>query len=103
MANTIKISGVSDELLSLVEKRWKGQHYADRADYVRDLIRRDLVGGAAPTALPSFSEGVRSLFGALHKEIGEKGYSEAEIAKDVEGALREVRAARKPKSSSLAQ
>ncbi len=43
MAHTIKIFGVSPELLSMVDDRWKGQHYADHSEYVRDLIRRDVV------------------------------------------------------------
>lgn len=99
MAHTIKISGVSDELLSLIENRWRGQHYADRAEYVRDLIRRDIVAKDLPSVpQPSFSESIRSLFGALHEEVGKQGYAVDEIESDVERALTEIRTNRPTKT-----
>ena len=90
MAHTIKISGVSDELLRRVDERWKGRHYADRSEYVRDLIRKDVLGEQG-NATPTFSEGIRSLFGALHSRANQEGWTDSEIAEDVENALIEVR------------
>ncbi len=94
MAHIIKISGVSDELLRRVDERWKGRHYADRSEYVRDLIRKDVLGEQG-NATPTFSEGIRSLFGALHSRANQEGWTDAEIAEDVENALIEVRQDRK--------
>jgi metal-responsive CopG/Arc/MetJ family transcriptional regulator len=45
MPRTIKVSGFSDELLALVEKRW-ARHYGDRSEYIRDLIRKDVLTDA---------------------------------------------------------
>ena len=42
MPRTIKVSGFSDELLALVERRWP-RHYGDRSEYIRDLIRKDVL------------------------------------------------------------
>lgn len=101
MAHTIKISGVSDELLSRVDERWKGKHYADRSEYVRDLIRKDVLGESGGEA-PSFSQGLRSLFGALHDEATKRGISDEEISADVTEALSEVRSERGKKSKRAA-
>lgn len=90
MAHTIKMSGVSDELLRRVDERWKGRHYADRSEYVRDLIRKDVLGEQGNTP-PTFSEGIRSLFGGLHARANQAGWTNEEIAEDVEIALAEVR------------
>jgi Arc/MetJ-type ribon-helix-helix transcriptional regulator len=93
MAHTIKISGLSDELLSRVDERWKGRHYADRSEYVRDLIRKDVLEEA-----PSFSEGIRSLFRGLRDNETHIELSEEEIAADVEEAVSEVRLDRRKNS-----
>jgi len=42
MPRTIKVSGFSDELLALVERRWP-RHYGDRSEYIRDLVRKDVL------------------------------------------------------------
>lgn len=52
MSHTIKVSGVPDELLTKVDERWRSQHYSDRSEYVRDLIRRDL---SAPGNTPDYA------------------------------------------------
>ncbi len=98
MAHTIKISGLSDELLSRIDERWKGRHYADRSEYVRDLIRKDILG-----EVPSFSDGIRSLFGGLHDSAILSGLSDDEIAADVEEALSEVRLGRRRNSDQSAK
>lgn len=90
MANVIKISGISDELLSLVDARWKSQHFADRSEYIRDLVRKDLLPSSA-----SLAEGVKSIFGAVHEELATYGLSESEIEADVDNALEKVRSERR--------
>lgn len=86
----IKISGVSDELLSLVDARWKSQHFADRSEYIRDLVRRDLLPSSA-----SLVEGVKSIFGTVHEELAAYGLNESEIEEDVDNALQKVRSERR--------
>lgn len=88
MSHVIKISGVSDELLTRVDATWKSRHFTDRSEYVRDLIRRDVL------ATPSISESAATLFGALHRQVGQPGFSEQEILDDVEKELRERRLGR---------
>lgn len=100
MAHTIKVSGVSPELLSRVDERWRERHFADRSEYVRELIRRDVLAGeGAPRTL---SESVRAIFGAVHEEVARRGYTDEEIAADVAGALAEVRAERPDRKSERA-
>jgi len=45
MPRTIKVSGFSEELLALVERRWP-HHHSDRSEYIRDLIRKDVLTDA---------------------------------------------------------
>lgn len=93
MSHTIKISGVSEELLSRVDEKWKAQHYADRSEYVRDLIRRDVL------TPPTLAEGMTALFRAVREETVRLGYSDDDIAADVAEAVREVRKGRRPANS----
>lgn len=94
MAHTIKISGVSDELLRRVDERWKGRHYADRSEYVRDLIRKDVLG-EQENATPNFSAGIRSLFRELHDKANREGWTDEAISENINVALAEVRQAKK--------
>jgi metal-responsive CopG/Arc/MetJ family transcriptional regulator len=89
MAHTIKISGISDDLIARVE-RWRGQHFADRSEYIRELIRKDVLPNSQ-----TVSESVKAIFGAVHEEVTRLGYSDEEIARDVAEALSETRIRRK--------
>lgn len=42
-SHTIKVTGVSDELLQLLDQRIQAQHATGRAEYIRELIRRDVL------------------------------------------------------------
>lgn len=101
MANTIKISGISDELLSRVDERWKGQHFADRSEYVRDLIRRDVLT-ELPAGSPTLAQGIKTLFGALHEEAARRGDTDESVAAEIDDAVAEVRNVRKRRSQTSA-
>lgn len=91
MANVVKISGISDEMIALIDAKWKAEHFADRSEYVRELVRRDL----ATTKTKSLSEGVKAIFGTVHEQLAAYGLDESEIDSDVDKALAEVRSGRK--------
>lgn len=69
MKRTIKVTGVSDELVSLLDAKIREVHAAGRAEYVRELIRKDVLQKKRPfyeTASPQerakdFMEWTRSL------------------------------------------
>jgi len=42
-SHVIKVTGVSDELLSLLDMKMRQQHATGRAEYIRELIRRDIL------------------------------------------------------------
>jgi metal-responsive CopG/Arc/MetJ family transcriptional regulator len=42
-SHTIKVTGVSEELLQLLDQRIRAQHATGRAEYIRELIRRDVL------------------------------------------------------------
>jgi Arc/MetJ-type ribon-helix-helix transcriptional regulator len=64
--HVIKITGVPDELLRLLDDRVNAQHYGGRAEYLRELMRRDLFGWNPRTHLaavaPKTTEEVAAAF-----------------------------------------
>lgn len=46
------VTGMSPELLALLDARVKEQHAAGQAEYVRELIRRDVLSKRAPAPAP---------------------------------------------------
>ena len=71
-AHVVKVTGVSDELLRLFDERVRELHYAGRAEYVRELIRRDLLAGNGFRASPNRSQAVRNAQ-AVFARIEERG------------------------------
>jgi len=43
-SQTIKVTGVPEELVRLLDKRVKQRHAAGRSEYIRELIRKDVLG-----------------------------------------------------------
>ena len=41
--HVVKVTGVSDDLLRLLDVRVSQRHYGGRAEYLRELLRRDLL------------------------------------------------------------
>jgi metal-responsive CopG/Arc/MetJ family transcriptional regulator len=94
MSHVIKVSGVSDELLTRIDDRWKAQHFADRSEYVRDLIRRDILDRETAPKHPE-SGSIQSILNAVHAEVARRGISDSELAQDISQAVAETRARRK--------
>lgn len=80
--HTIKVSGVSEELLHLLDEKVQSQHATGRAEYVRELIRRDVLGPSAPP-----KRTLREILAPVHAEARERGYTEEDIDQFVEEAF----------------
>ena len=52
----VKVTGMSPELIALLDARVREQHAAGRAEYVRELIRRDVLSRRPLPAAPSGQE-----------------------------------------------
>lgn len=92
-SRTIKVTGVSDELLQLLDRRIQAQHSTGRSEYIRELIRKDVVG--TPTSGQSSpSRSFREILAPVDEETLRRGFSDDEIDQDIEDAIRETRAER---------
>jgi metal-responsive CopG/Arc/MetJ family transcriptional regulator len=49
----VKVTGVPDELLQLLDDRVAKRHFGGRSQYLRDLMRRDLLDAASANPHPS--------------------------------------------------
>ena len=93
-SHTIKVTGVSDELLQLLDQRVHTQHATGRAEYIRELIRKDILG----TPANGGSQPVRSfrdILAPIHEATERQGYSDEEIDQDLDDAIQEFRANRR--------
>ena len=79
--HTIKVSGVSEELLHLLDEKVQSQHVTGRAEYIRELIRRDVLGPTAPKRT------LREILAPVHAETRERGYTEEDIEQFVDEAV----------------
>jgi hypothetical protein len=77
--HTIKVTGVGDGLLELLDRRIREQHSTGRAEYIRELIRRDVL---APALGP-----IGELLAPVHQEGHERGYTEADIDRFAQDAM----------------
>ena len=55
-SHVVKVTGMSEDLLALLDARVRQQHAAGRAEYVRELIRRDVLSAGANRGEPLLSE-----------------------------------------------
>ncbi len=88
-SHTIKVTGVSDELLLLLDERIQAQHSTGRAEYIRELIRKDVLGARAGAAGPA---SFREILAPVHEATARQGCPPGEIDQDIEDAVRETRA-----------
>lgn len=80
-SHTIKVTGVSDELLKLLDERVRCQHSIGRSEYIRELIRKDVLGHgrtfreilapvhAANRTLPDTDEELNTFFNEVRDEV----------------------------------
>ena len=98
-AHTIKVTGVSDELLRLLDERVQAQHVTGRSEYIRELIRQDLLpptNGQAPARGGSFREILVSVHAAVPA-----GETEEEIDEFVDDLIATVRRERRERRERL--
>lgn len=100
-SHTIKVTGVSDELLQLLDERIRAQHATGRSEYIRELIRRDVLASpAVPSAgWPSPEMPFRELLAPVQAEaegVGESEDETEEFLRDQLEAHRRERRARTP-------
>jgi hypothetical protein len=43
-SHIVKVTGITDDLLRLLDERVRQRHSTGRAEYIRELIRRDVLG-----------------------------------------------------------
>ena len=89
-SRTIKVTGVSDELLQLLDERIEAQHSTGRSEYIRELIRRDVLGN--PTGVSTRTRSFREILAPVHAQTEQQEFSDAEIDCDIDEAVRETRA-----------
>jgi hypothetical protein len=78
-SHTIKVTGVPEELLQLLDQRIRTQHATGRSEYIRELIRRDVLPSpGAPTGWPSAEMPFRELLAPVQAEAERVGESEDE-------------------------
>ena len=80
-SRTIRVSGISDELLHRLDEKVRQQHAASRAAYIRELICRDVRGPEMPTRT------LRELLAPVHAETRERAYTEGDVEPFAEEAL----------------
>jgi metal-responsive CopG/Arc/MetJ family transcriptional regulator len=97
-SHTIEVTGISDELLQLLDERVRSQHAPGRADYVRELIRRDVLC-AADTPTPQRGS-FREILAPVHVETHRQGRTDAEVDQDIDEAIREYRTERRASGAS---
>ena len=74
----IEVTGVSDELLSLLEDRIRSRRSPGRAAYIRELIRHDLLL-AEENGGPTPDQTFREILAPLHLETRLRGYRDEEL------------------------
>lgn len=85
-SSVIKVTGVPEELLHLLDERVKTRHYAGRSEYIRELIRRD-----ATAQEPVLS--IREIMAPVHAET--QNMTQEELDELTDSAIREAREARR--------
>jgi len=84
VSHVVKVTGMSGELLELLDLRVRQQHAAGRAEYIRELIRRDVL--ASQTLAPVSPE--QSLVQEYHTLVDLE--LESRLTPVQQGRLREV-------------
>ena len=84
VSHVVKVTGMSGELLELLDLRVRQQHAAGRAEYIRELIRRDVL--ASQILAPVSPE--QSLAQEYHTLVDLE--LEARLTPVQQGRLREV-------------
>lgn len=84
-SHVVKVTGITDELLGMLDDRVKQRHATGRSEYIRELLRRDLLEETRPTlrqilapvhaegrALPDSDAELDALFDSTREEVFEE-------------------------------
>jgi hypothetical protein len=82
---TLKITGVDEEVVCFVGERSSSLHFKGQAEYLRNLIREDMLRAAAEK-----KSRLEHILAPLHAHADAKGYSDEELADVFERARNEV-------------
>ncbi|MFN3650003.1 MAG: hypothetical protein ACK47B_10515 [Armatimonadota bacterium] len=93
-SHTIKVTGVSDELLRLLDERIRAKHATGRAEYIRELIRQDVLASENAGARRTFREIVEPVHAAAPPDE-----TEAESEEFVDELIATVRRERREGSA----
>lgn len=94
-SHTIKVTGVSDELLQLLDQRIQARHATGRAEYIRELIRRDVLPAESRPQGRTFRDIVAPVHAAEPAEE-----TEGEIEEFVDDLIAAVRRERREKRAA---
>lgn len=99
---TIKVTGISDELLRLLDERVQAEHVTGRSEYIRELIRQDLLSpkNGQPPARGSGGS-FREILAPVHAATP-ADETEAEIEQFVDDLIATARRARRERRESAA-
>jgi len=70
-SHIVKVTGITDELLQLLDERVRQRHSTGRAEYIRELIRRDVLGDSAAT--------FREILTPIHADAQERPQTEEQL------------------------
>lgn len=101
-SHTIKLSGVSDELLRLLDERVRAEQATGRSEYILDLIRQDVLSQANGRPSPrTFREIVAPVHAAAPPEETEE--ETERFVDDLIGTVRRERRKRtRPRVGTIA-
>jgi len=90
---TLKITGVDEEVVRFVGERSSSLHFKGQAEYLRNLIREDMLRASAEK-----KSRLDSILAPLHEHADAKGYSDEDLARMFERARNEVASIRAGKA-----
>ena len=94
-SHTIKVTGVSEQLLQLLDDRIRSRHATGRSEYIRELIRKDVLDNPTNGA-PAVPRTFRDLLDPVEAETRLLGETEEETEEFLRGELEAHRLRARP-------
>ena len=89
-SHVVKITGITEELLGMLDERVRQRHAMGRSEYIRELLRRDLLGESGPM--------LRQILAPVHKIGDAMAETDDELDVIFDGARAEVYSERQKSS-----
>jgi hypothetical protein len=100
-SHTIKVTGVSSELLDLLDQRIRSQNSVGRSEYIRELIRKDVIDSGSGSRTPPVRP-FREILAPIHSDTERQGRGDEEINRDIDDGIREARGAGRSRRNRFA-